>query len=149
VREKLEIISKVYLSLFWSSLTNIDPLGLAPVAVNLFDIIPYDTNIRGSGFEKHHGLMDIWASNNITNYSSKLAPTVVLTSGQHNATKSVFMKWKYEMFGDTRARVDWTTVTPNQMQDLTERMFDAAEVPQHVRREYYRALHANIYRCPL
>jgi len=28
VGEKLEIISKVYLSLFWSSLTNIDPFGL-------------------------------------------------------------------------------------------------------------------------
>ena len=44
--------------------TWIDPLGLTPT--NPFDIVTYDTSC--SPLEKHHGVLDIWALNNIDGY---------------------------------------------------------------------------------
>jgi hypothetical protein len=44
-------------------------------------------------------------------------------------------------------KVDWTQVSPQEIQDLAERMFDAANVPQEARDEYYRAFNRYNY-CP-
>jgi hypothetical protein len=34
--------------------------------------------------------------------------------------------------------VDWSTVSPREMLELSERLFDLAEVPHDARAEYYR-----------
>ncbi len=41
--------------------------------------------------------------------------------------------------------MDWSQVTPREMQDLATRMFDAAEVPASARDEYFRAFHQYVY----
>ena len=73
-------------------------------ATDIFDIIPYSQ--KATGFEKHHGVMDAWATANIPDYRKLDAPTIVLTPTQHNATRSEFMKWKKEKFGTTKGKID-------------------------------------------
>ncbi|GIX58240.1 hypothetical protein BPADB04_32700 [Bacillus paranthracis] len=36
-------------------------------------------------------------------------------------------------------KVDWKSVSPKEIQELTGKMFDAANVPRLARQEYYRA----------
>lgn len=70
-----------------------------------------------------------------------------MTKAQHDVTKAVYRQWLYEKNGkNVGGKVDWKTVSPREMQQLTERMFDAAGVPQSARRGYYRAFHQYIYR---
>ncbi len=40
---------------------------------------------------------------------------------------------------------DWTDVSPRQIHNLAERMFDAAQVPASIRQTYYRAFNQYIY----
>ncbi|WP_338075697.1 hypothetical protein [Chengkuizengella sediminis] len=37
-------------------------------------------------------------------------------------------------------RIDWINITPQEIRSLSERMFDAANVPKSSRQDYYRAL---------
>jgi predicted ribonuclease toxin of YeeF-YezG toxin-antitoxin module len=93
--------------------------------------------------------MDVWATHNIDNYVSRGAntPTIALTKTQHAATTDVYRKWLFEKTGkEVGGHVDWSKVSPQEMQQLTESMFDAASVPEAARREYYRAFHQYIYR---
>ena len=70
-----------------------------------------------------------------------------MTKAQHDVTKAVYRQWLYEKTGkNVGGKVDWKTVSPREMQQLTERMFDATGVPQSARRGYYRAFHQYIYR---
>ncbi len=41
--------------------------------------------------------------------------------------------------------VDWTTISPREIQSLAESMFDAAGVPNEARQAYYWALNRYIY----
>jgi toxin YokI len=43
-------------------------------------------------------------------------------------------------------QINWTKISPKEMQSLSERMFDAANVPQSARQEYYRAFNQYNYR---
>jgi predicted ribonuclease toxin of YeeF-YezG toxin-antitoxin module len=115
--------------------------------VGVYDVVPYRPS--NSPLENHHGVLDVWAKHNIPNYVSRGTdtPTIALTKAQHDATKSVYREWLYEKTGKkVGGKVDWKTVSPQEMHQLTERMFDAANVPQSARREYYRAFHQYIYR---
>ncbi|WP_081444730.1 hypothetical protein [Blastopirellula marina] len=59
----------------------------------------------------------------------------------------MYRDWLFEQTGKrVGGRVDWSKVSPQEMQRLTERMFDAASVPDAARREYYRAFRQYIYR---
>ena len=115
----------------------IDPLGLRPT--NPFDVVPYKPS--SSPLENHHGILDVWAANNIDGYKSRAShnPTIALTKEQHDATKAVYRDWLKEKTGKpVGGKIDWTKVSAREAQHLSERMFDAAKVPQHTRDEYYR-----------
>ncbi len=110
------------------------------------DVIPYGQ--KAPGLEKHHGVLDVWASENVEGYVSRAAesPTVAMTPTSHGATKAVYREWlKVRTGKPVGGRVDWKTVSPQEIQALSEEMFDAAGVPFEVRRNYYREFHKYIY----
>lgn len=109
-----------------------------------YDVVQYGDNIKGSigsdgkQMEKHHGMLDQFFKEVMPGYNSKEAPTVVLSASNHNATKSVYMKWAWETFGGSK--VDWSKVTMGDMFVLADRMFDSASVPQSTRNSYFSQL---------
>ena len=112
----------------------------------VFDIVEYGD--KTPGLENHHGVLDIWATHNIDGYKSRASKstTIALTPEQHAATKSVYRDWLYEKTGKkVGGKVDWTSVLPQEVQDLSERMFDAANVPLSARNDYYREFNCYIY----
>jgi RHS repeat-associated protein len=115
----------------------------ARLGSKLYDIIPY-WRTAAAGFQKHHGVLDAWARANILGYRSGAAPAVVLSIEQHNATRAVFNTWRAEQ-GWARTPLDWSRVSPQQMQALTYRMFEAAGVPKDVMNNYFRAFDEFLY----
>jgi hypothetical protein len=111
----------------------------------LFDIATYGDKV--TGFVKHHGVLDIWASANIPGYvqRNRDAPTILLTSDQHAKTIDIFNQWRLERTGSITGAIDWTKVTPQEIQALAEQMFDAARVPIEARQAYYRVFSRYIY----
>ena len=111
-----------------------------------FDIVEYGD--KTPGLENHHGVLDVWATHNIDGYKSRASrsTTIALTPEQHAATKSVYRDWLYERTGNkVGGKVDWTSVSPQEVQALAERMFDAANVPLSARNDYYREFNRYIY----
>ena len=86
-------------------------------------------------YEKHHGIMDKWASENIHGYTKSNAPTILLSDTNHGKTKGVYNTWKAEKFGTNP--VDWKNVSSAKIRELSEKMFDAASIPISTRNEYY------------
>lgn len=112
----------------------------------MFNIVEYGD--KTPGLENHHGVLDVWATNNIDGYKSRASKstTIALTPEQHAATKSVYRDWLYERTGKkVGGKVDWTSVSPQEAQALSERMFDAANVPLSARNDYYREFNRYIY----
>jgi hypothetical protein len=71
---------------------------------------------------------------------------VILTAQQHAATKQVYRDWLFARTGKrVGGKVEWTSVSPREIQALADRMFDAAGVPLQARQEYYRAFSQYIY----
>lgn len=96
----------------------------------------------------HHGVLDAWAKENIPGYRSRAAdnPAIELSTNNHAATKAVFREWLTENYGKpVGVKVDWANVSPREVLNLTERMFDAARVPQTVRNNYYRTFNQYVY----
>ncbi|MGQ8855399.1 T7SS effector LXG polymorphic toxin [Bacillus sp. SRB_8] len=115
--------------------------------VEPYDVVPYRPS--NSPLENHHGVMDIWAKHNVPNYVSRGAktPTLALTKEQHNATKAVYRQWLFEKTGKkVGGKVDWKSVEPKEIQELTEKMFDAANVPRLSRQDYYKAFNQYNFR---
>ncbi len=86
--------------------------------------------------------------NNIPGYVSRSldSPTMALTEAQHSATKVVFRKWLFEKTGKyIGVAVDWRQVSPSEIIALSEKMFDAAGVPDEARQAYYRIFNQYIY----
>ncbi len=120
---------------------------LAPEARQPFDIVEYGDKVPG--FQNHHGVLDVWAKNNITGYVSRedTGPAIALTDAQHEATKAVYRQWLFDLTGKyIGGSVDWTTISARDMQELSESMFDAAGVPDEARQAYYEAFYRYIYR---
>lgn len=112
-----------------------------------YDVVPYRPS--NSPLENHHGVMDVWAKHNVPNYVSRGAntPTLALTQEQHNATKAVYRQWLFDKTGKkVGGKVDWKSVSPIEIQELTEKMFDAANVPRSARQEYYKAFNQYNFR---
>ena len=111
-----------------------------------YDVLRYGD--KAAGLEKHHGVMDKWATENVDGYVSRgdNTPAIALSKDNHGATKAVFRDW---LEGQTGKRVggsvDWKAVSPQEIQTLTEKMFDAAKVPAEARAAYYRAFNQYIY----
>ncbi|KXZ18946.1 T7SS effector LXG polymorphic toxin [Bacillus nakamurai] len=115
--------------------------------VKPFDVVDYRPS--NSPLENHHGVMDVWAKHNVPNYVSRGSntPTVALTKEQHNATKKVYREWLFEKTGKkVGGKVNWKEVSPREIQELTEKMFDAANVPKEVRQQYYNAFNQYNFR---
>ena len=111
-----------------------------------FDIVEYGD--KNPGLENHHGVLDVWATNNIDGYKSRASKStaIALTPDQHSATKSVYRDWLYERTGKkVGGKVDWTNVSPKEIQTLSEDMFNAANVPISARNNYYREFNSYIY----
>ncbi|MCY8910498.1 ribonuclease YeeF family protein [Bacillus atrophaeus] len=115
--------------------------------VKPFDVVDYRPS--NSPLENHHGVMDVWAKHNVSDYVSRGSntPTVALTKEQHNATKKVYREWLYEKTGKkVGGKVNWKEVSPREIQELTEKMFDAANVPKEARQQYYNAFNQYNFR---
>ena len=113
---------------------------------NVFDTVEYGN--KTSGLENHHGILNVWAKHNINGYKSraKKAPTIALTKQQHNATKTIYRDWLFETTGKkVGGKVEWTNISARDIKSLSERMFDAANVPMSARNDYYRKFNQYIY----
>ncbi|WP_262417724.1 hypothetical protein, partial [Bacillus sp. YC2] len=116
------------------------------------DTKPYDVvNYRPSNspLENHHGVMDVWAKHNVPDYVSRGSntPTIALTKEQHNATKKVYRDWLFEKTGKrVGGKIDWKEISPREIQELAEKMFDAADIPQIARQQYYNAFNQYNFR---
>ncbi len=114
-----------------------------------FDVVKYGD--RATGFENHHGVLDVWAKHNIPGYVSRDPASTSMrltagTAGEHAATKEIYRDWLFEKTGKkVGGKVDWTTVSPQEIQSLSEKMMDAAKVPEAARRSYYQEFHKYIY----
>ncbi|WP_161557853.1 ricin-type beta-trefoil lectin domain protein [Micromonospora sicca] len=103
---------------------------------------------KAPGMEQHHGVMDAWAKHNIPGYKSRAADstTIQLSKANHDATKAVYRDWLEARTGRrVGAKVDWSSVSSREIFDLSERMFDAASVPQKARDAYYTAFDRYIH----
>ncbi|HMO34729.1 MAG TPA: hypothetical protein PKA06_01675, partial [Gemmatales bacterium] len=109
----------------------------------LHDIIPYSR--RAPGFQKHHGVLDQWASSNVPGYNGKNAPTVVMTIAEHNITRRIFGQWSYNRTGSINGPIVWSTVSNREMQALSKNMFDAAGLSRQVQADYFSALTRFLY----
>jgi len=56
----------------------------------------------------------------------------------HNATRSVYNTWRAQMKQQMGGKFDWAKVTEADMTALSEKMFDAAKVPEAVRAEFWK-----------
>lgn len=121
----------------------VDVFGLD---IEVFDTVPYFP--KNPPLENHHGILDVWAKHNIEGYQSRAAhnPTIALTKEQHDKTKEVYRDWLEEKTGKRiGGKIEWTEVSNREAFQLSERMFDAANVPQEKREEYYRRFNQYIY----
>jgi YD repeat-containing protein len=105
-----------------------------------FDTVPYRPAI--AGFENHHGVMDKWASVNVPRYTSRAGhnPTMALTPLNHDGTKAVYREWLNTNYGrPVGVSPDWAAMTEKEAIQMSESMFDRANVPISARRTYYKA----------
>ena len=104
-----------------------------------YDIVPYDNRKYPTpGFEKHHGILNEWAEHNIPGYTKRNAPTILLKKSTHEKTKEVFRNWLEANYGKpVGVSPNWNNISKETAIELTEMMFDAADVPANVRNEYY------------
>lgn len=96
------------------------------VACQEFDIVPYKT--KAPGFEKHHGVMDVWARANYprSQYNRRNAPSIVLAKARHDLTVEWFRNWRLQRTGNIAGKIDWTTVDVRTANEITMEMFRAA-----------------------
>ena len=101
---------------------------------------------RPVGTEAHHGVLDVWARENIENYYWRDAPTVLMKSDPgHNATRVVFNEWRLTIAarqGVSPRDIDWTRVSPGEAWRLAEESFEAAGAPLTVRDQYFKQFNA-------
>ncbi|MEL7004024.1 MAG: hypothetical protein AAFN93_14980, partial [Bacteroidota bacterium] len=98
-----------------------------------------DITPRPNGVQSHHGVNSVWMDNNYSDYNPNLAPSIyMLNDPNHNATRGVFNTWRAEMKRlQGSSSVDYTKISKEEILELAERQFDAADVPEIVREKYY------------
>ena len=60
-----------------------------------------------------------------------------MPSKSHDATRGVFNTWYAETRKAMGGKLDWTKVSEKEIRSLSEKMFDAAKVPEKMRKEYW------------
>jgi len=104
-------------------------------------VIPYRPITGKYGLENHYGVMNEWVEQNVPRYTIfvNVSPTVALIVDNHKLTKEIFREWSRENYGrPVGAKIEWTKMSPQQIQKLSEDMFNASKTPDSARREYYR-----------
>ena len=121
--------------------------GKKPPCVSEYDVVPYKPS--NSPLENHHAILDAWALANVPGYDRQRprdSTTIALSKPNHDATKTVYQEWLRENYGQpVGAKVDWQSMGPREILELSERMNDAAGVPQEARDEYYSKLARYLY----
>jgi hypothetical protein len=85
--------------------------------------------------------MSRWMEENFPkSYNPNSAPAVLMPLKNHNATRGVFNIWRAEMRKAMGGTFDWSKVTRGDIINLSERMFDAANVPAEIHIQYYDQL---------
>lgn len=95
-----------------------------------------DFKPRGPDIRSHHAVMSAWMEKHFKGYKPDEAPTVFMPTGRHYDTTGVYNKWRAEIELRT-GTFDWSTVTEADMRKLSEKMFDAGNVPKQVRDLYW------------
>ena len=95
----VDSVSTIYASSgasFGGSSIGVDAWGAGR---SVFSVGPYRPS--AAPLDNHHGILDVWASQNIPGYVSRGAntPTIALTEAQHAATKAVYRDWLFEQTG--------------------------------------------------
>jgi hypothetical protein len=89
------------------------------------------------GQQSHHGVMSAWMRSRYSHYDPDLAPAVLMAEINHQATFGVYNTWRAQMRQRMGGTFDWSRVSEAEMRALSERMFDAAQVPASVRQQYW------------
>jgi len=93
---------------------------------------------RPAGTEAHHGMLSAWMEKHFPNYQPGEAPAVLMEKRAHDSTRDVFNRWKAMMRGKMGGNFDWGKVSETEIRDLSEKLFDAADVPQESRMEFWK-----------
>ena len=120
--------------------------GEVKEVIKEFDIVNYSDKI--TGIENHHAVLDVWATNNIKGYKSRASKStsIALTKEHHAMTKAVYRDWLFEKTGKkVGGKINWKNISLREIQSLSERMFDAANVPVSARKKYYNEFNSYIY----
>ena len=121
-------------------LAEINPVSRAK---GLYSIAKYGA--KAKGFANHHNIMDAWAKVNIKGYVSRQysGTTIRLTKELHTKAHQAERAWMKAKFGKVRG--NWKNMTARDAQELSEVMFEAANVPLSARKEFYREFNKYIY----
>jgi hypothetical protein len=110
-----------------------------------------DITPRPTGVQSHHGVNSFWMKEKYSDYNPDNAPSVyMLNDPNHNATRGIFNIWKSELAKKQNVKitdVDYSKVSEQEILQLSERQFDAANTPENVRKAYY--LKWNLYKQSL
>jgi HNH/Endo VII superfamily toxin with a SHH signature len=137
------------------SCNRIPALGLSAQAENgcLVQIAGYIIGVHGKmpprigKFESHHGVMSKWMETIFgSKYLQKNAPAVLMEIDDHKATVSYFNTWAAaKRRGQGLSRLDWSKITLEEVQELSNGMFKAANVPVEIIDEYWKQF-STLYR---
>ena len=89
------------------------------------------------GQQSHHGAMSAWVKAHFSSYNPNKAPAILMPEPNHRATFGVYNTWRAEMRQAMGGVFDWNKVSELDMRVLSEKMFDAAEIPALIRRDYW------------
>jgi hypothetical protein len=95
-----------------------------------------------AGNESHHGVMSRWMETHFPTYNPDNAPAVLMPAENHAATKGIYNTWRAAMRRKMGGTFEWSKVTKGDILELSEKMFDAANIPAAIRKQYYAALEA-------
>jgi len=90
------------------------------------------------GQQSHHGAMSAWMKKHFDGYDPNKAPAILMPEANHQATFGVYNTWRAATRRSMGGTFDWKNVSEPQMRNLSERMFDAAQVPSAMRQDYWR-----------
>jgi len=89
------------------------------------------------GQHSHHGIMSAWMKEMYSGYDPKKAPAILMPDINHLATFGIYRRWRAEMARKLGGTFDWSKVSEAEMRALSEKMFDAAQVPSSIRHQYW------------
>lgn len=89
------------------------------------------------GQHSHHGVMSAWMKATYPGYDFNLAPAVLMPAANHRATYGVYATWRAEARQEMGGTFVWSKVPESSMRQLSEKMFDAANVPATTRQQYW------------